>query len=94
MGIVVVMLTIRFDFLSGISVTFSSHFPRFHERSTSPFGVLIECYGFFPFLRRLARVRTVKPMMIPASMDSHGNPGMGGKANGVEAELELTVDVV
>ena len=34
------------------------------------------------------------PRITPAMIDSHGNPGIAGKARGVETELVLEVEVV
>lgn len=33
------------------------------------------------------------PIIMPAMIDSHGKPGIGGKVIGVETEIELEVDV-
>lgn len=38
--------------------------------------------------------RVVMPTTTPARIDSHGNPGIAGKARGVETELVLEVEVV
>lgn len=43
------------------------------------------------FLRRLRIARAVMPRIMPAIIDSHGNPGIGGNANGVETELDCEV---
>ncbi len=40
-------------------------------------------------LRRRAIARTVKPRMMPAMIDSHGKPGIGGSTIGVETAIEL-----
>ncbi len=35
--------------------------------------------------------KAARPRIIPATMDSHGKPGIGGNAKGVETELMATV---
>lgn len=51
-------------------------------------------YRIAYFLRRLNIANAVIPRIMPAMIDSHGNPGIGGNAKGVETELEMEVDVV
>jgi len=45
-------------------------------------------------LRRLAIPSTVSPTIMPAMMDSHGNPGMAGIVSGVVADEEAVREVV
>jgi len=49
---------------------------------------------FVDLLRRLATPNTVSPTIMPAMMDSHGNPGMAGIVSGVVADEEAVRDVV
>ena len=44
----------------------------------------LECgYAVAGFLRTLSTTRTERPTMIPAIIDSNGNPGIAGTTRGV-----------
>lgn len=45
------------------------------------------------FLRRRTMARAVMPTIMPAMIDSHGKPGIGGNVIGVERELVLDSEV-
>jgi hypothetical protein len=50
--------------------------------------------GFDYCLRRLKIAKATTPSIMPATMDSHGKPGIAGSAMGVETELVDCVVVV
>ncbi len=53
-----------------------------------------ESCGAAYFLRRLSIASAAKPTNMPATIDSNGKPGVGGRVKGVETELDEVLSIV